>query len=75
MKYSILSVRDASKYVPRDQLTKFLEHLVEVEMYIEEGRKKDGKKPSNNYVIINQDEPYIHEIIDVMKRNGHWEEE
>lgn len=44
MKYSILSVRDASKYVPRDQLTKFLEHLVEVEMYIEEGRKKDGKK-------------------------------
>ncbi|MBK4212578.1 hypothetical protein EGI07_10130 [Bacillus pumilus] len=75
MKYSILSVRDVSKYVPRDLLTKFSEHLAEVEIHIEEGRIKDGKKPSNNYVIINQDEPYIHEIIDVMKRNGHWEGE
>lgn len=32
----------------------------------------DGKDPVPEYIVINTDEPYIDEIIDVLKRHGHW---
>ncbi|MGR0121322.1 hypothetical protein [Bacillus halotolerans] len=36
------------------------------------GREAAGKAV-NNYVVINQDEPYINEVTDIMKKHGHWE--
>lgn len=36
------------------------------------GREKDGKNPDNKYLVINVDEPYADEVIEIMKRNGHW---
>jgi len=39
---------------------------------IQAGRKADGKEPCPEYLVINTDEPYAGEIIDIMKRNGHW---
>lgn len=29
-------------------------------------------KPVNTYLVINTDEPYADEIIEIMKRHGHW---
>lgn len=29
-------------------------------------------KPENIYVVINTDEPYVGEVIEILKRNGHW---
>ena len=40
---------------------------------IETGREKDGKKSFNSYVVINTDEPWIGEIVEVMERNGAWD--
>lgn len=34
-------------------------------------RKKKGKK-ENSYLVINIDEPYADEVIEILKRNGHW---
>jgi hypothetical protein len=34
-------------------------------------RKKKGKK-LNTYLVINTDELYADEVIDILKRNGHW---
>lgn len=34
-------------------------------------RKKKGKK-ENTYLVINTDEPYADEVIEILKRNGHW---
>lgn len=38
-----------------------------------EGRIKEGKKPDNSYIVINMDEPYVPEIVEIMKKHGHWE--
>lgn len=29
-------------------------------------------KPVNTYLVINTDEPYADEVIEIMKRHGHW---
>jgi hypothetical protein len=29
-------------------------------------------KGKNTYIVINTDEPYTDQIIDIMKTNGHW---
>lgn len=29
-------------------------------------------KQPNTYLVINTDEPYADEIIEILKRNGHW---
>lgn len=36
------------------------------------GRKAEGKNIDNKYLVINTDEPYVDEVIEIMKRNGHW---
>ncbi|WIT26935.1 hypothetical protein [Bacillus phage SPbetaL1] len=36
-------------------------------------RMQAESKAVNNYVVINQDEPYIDEVTDIMKKHGHWE--
>ena len=39
---------------------------------INDGRVLDGKNPNNKYLVINVDEPYAPEIVEILKRNGHW---
>lgn len=62
-------MKDFSSYVPKDIEQGFLNELSKVLKSIEEGRQKDGKKPFNNYLVINQDEPYIEEVFEVLKKN------
>lgn len=71
-KYTILNEKDYHKYVPDGAKEEFHAVFGNICDWIEDGRTKDGKKPYNNYIVINIDEPYIDEIIEVMKRNGHW---
>lgn len=71
-RYTILNEKDYEKYIDIRLQSKFEHVLFEVLDQIEDGRIKDGKNPYNNYVVINLDEPYIYEIIEIMKRNGHW---
>lgn len=35
-------------------------------------REMLGKKQKNKYLVINTDEPYADEVIEIMKRHGHW---
>lgn len=37
-----------------------------------DGRHKEGKSWSNQYLVINTDEPYAEEIVEILKKNGHW---
>ena len=39
---------------------------------IANGRSSDGKKTDNKYLVINVDEPYAPEIVEILKCNGHW---
>lgn len=38
---------------------------------INQDRKRKGKK-ENSYLVINTDEVYADEVIEIMKRHGHW---
>lgn len=68
IKYTVLKNEDLKKYVPQFMLG----GLEDIGIEIEEGRKADGKKPENTYIVINTDESYADEVIEVLKRHGHW---
>lgn len=59
LKYTIIkNEKIASLPVGRRQL--FLKLLEEM------------KQTPNEYLVINIDEPYIEEIVDILKKHGHW---
>lgn len=66
-KFTVLNNKDVEKYITIGGKIE-LKALCEV---ISNGRKLDGKK-DNAYLVINTDEPYVDEIIEILKRNGHW---
>jgi len=35
-------------------------------------RLRTNKKPDNEYIVINTDEPYVNEIIEILKKNNQW---
>jgi hypothetical protein len=39
---------------------------------IKKFREREGKEPNPTYLVINADEPYADEVIEIMKRHGHW---
>jgi hypothetical protein len=39
---------------------------------IQMGRKLSGKENDNFYLVVNTDEPYADQIIEIMKANGHY---
>lgn len=47
-------------------------NVAEAEALIGANRLAEGKEISPAYLVINTDEPYADEIIDILKRNGHW---
>lgn len=71
-RYTILNEHDYAKYIDEDLKEEFEEVFGKVLDKIKDCRKAEGKKPFNNYVVINLDEPYIDEIVEIMKRNKHW---
>jgi hypothetical protein len=72
-RYTILNEWDLSKYVSESKLKELNTVLNDVLTVVEEGRVQDGKKPYNSYLIINTDEPYVNDMVDIMKQNGHWD--
>lgn len=72
-RYTVINEYDVEKYLSIGEQQDLAIMLDRMLGNIENGREKDGKKPFNSYIVINTDEPYIDEIVDVMKRNGHFE--
>ncbi|MFS0820778.1 hypothetical protein [Bacillus sp. 1P02SD] len=70
-RYTVLNERDIKKYATKNQIELLNETLDDVLTSVEIGRKNDGKNAYNSYIIINVDEPYIDEIVAVMKKHGH----
>jgi hypothetical protein len=67
-KFTVLKNEDIEKH-----LTSPMKHsLVMMCDEIESGRKLEGKSKCNSYVVINLNEPYAEEVIEIMKRHGHW---
>lgn len=71
--YTIINERDVDKYLSIGEQQDLAIVLDRILGNIEHGRGKEGKNPHNSYIAINTDEPYIDEIVEVMKRHGHFE--
>lgn len=72
-RYTVLNEHDIEKYL-KDDTKELLETSLDmIGVKIETGRIKDGKKPFNSYIVINVDEPFVDEIIEILKRNDHWD--
>lgn len=69
-KFHVLKVEDEKKYLNPQQLT----NLCEIYDAIITGRIRDEKKPGNDYIVINTDEPYAKEVISIMEKHKHWDE-
>lgn len=68
MKFTVIKNEDVEKYLngnDKSELSRLL-------WKIEQGRYEEGKEATNTYLTINTDEPYISEIIDILKANRQW---
>lgn len=68
-KFIVFKIADFVKYVNSGIKAALLQNDLED---IAAGRKADGKAPYPEYIVINMDEPYAPEVIEIMKRYGHW---
>lgn len=67
-KFTVIKNDDLKKYINQDD-------VLDLEIILEEignRREDEGKSRHNTYLVINTDEPYAPEIIEIIKRNGHW---
>ncbi|WP_054704631.1 hypothetical protein [Bacillus sp. JCM 19041] len=71
-KFTVINENDVEKYSSEPWISKMNSALDDVLFDVERGRRKDGKEPFNSYLVINLDEPYADEVIEILKRNGHW---
>jgi hypothetical protein len=76
----MLMIRGIGKFLvlKNNDLDRYLDGELENDLYniiqtIDAGRMVEGKVEDNHYLVINQDEPYAEEVIEIMKRYGHWD--
>jgi len=73
LKYIVVNTRDIRLYADNETTDDFFCKLNILAESIEEGRFAAGKKPFNNYIVINIDEPYSNDIVAILQSNGHWD--
>lgn len=66
-KFTVLKNNEIQRYLDvfRQQ------ELENIKKVININRAASGKA-ENTYLVINTDEPYADEVIEIMKRHGHW---
>ncbi|WP_018306316.1 hypothetical protein [Desulfitobacterium hafniense] len=67
-KFLVLKVDDIKGYATKSQKRELTGLMNRIEWM----RKSAGKSVGNKYLVINTDEPYAPEVVDIMKRHGHW---
>ena len=68
-KFTVFKDEDIMKYLDAEQLNA----MEDIELTIGYGRKAEGKKVNNTYLVINTDEPYAGQVASIMDKYGHWE--
>jgi len=66
-KYAVAKIEDIDELL-NDESRQTMYRLLN---NITEKRESAGKK-NNSYIVVNTDEPYAHEIVNILKKNGHW---
>lgn len=68
MKFTVIKNADIEEYLSKPKQTQLLQLLTT----INNGRILDLKSIDNEYLVINRNESYADEVIEIMKRHGHW---
>ncbi|MUG26022.1 hypothetical protein GNQ08_27045 [Paenibacillus macerans] len=68
IKFTVVKNEDVEKYLD----TRDKSELSRILWKIEQGRYEEGKESVNKYLVVNVDEPYALEIVEIMKANKHW---
>ncbi|WFR64177.1 hypothetical protein P9222_08385 [Paenibacillus amylolyticus] len=66
-KFAVAKISDIDTLLDEENIQKFYGLLNR----ISEEREAIGKA-DNHYIVVNLDEPYAGDVIEIMKRNGHW---
>ncbi|MFB9273401.1 hypothetical protein ACFQMJ_28345 [Cohnella cellulosilytica] len=69
-KYIVHKIEDVQKHLSMEQRAQ----LGVIGATIDSRRINAGKAPASNnsYIVINTDEPYTPQIVEILKRYGHW---
>lgn len=67
-KFAVAKISDIDTLLDEENIQKFYGLLNR----ISEERNAIGK-PDNHYIVVNLDEPYSGDVIEILKRNGHWD--
>ncbi|MBD7937159.1 hypothetical protein H9655_08955 [Cytobacillus sp. Sa5YUA1] len=69
MKFTVIKNDDLDTlYLTQPQVHRDFERGLE---YVSKIRQQEGKD-DNKYLVINADEPYAGEVIEILKRHNHW---
>lgn len=68
-KFIVIKIDDLIKYVNSVFKLGMLDNDLKD---IQNGRKAEGKEPCPEYIVINTDETYAPEIIEILKSHNHW---
>lgn len=69
-KYTVIKNDDIEQYMnDREKLI-----LQELLYSMNQRKKKEGKETNNQYLVINTDEQYAPQVIEILKANDHWDE-
>jgi hypothetical protein len=68
MKYLVIKIDDYHEALEEREKDQLADLLHRIQFY----RVTQLKSPTNQYVVINTDEPYADEVIAIMKKHGHW---
>jgi hypothetical protein len=67
-KFIVIKNEDITKHLDVDQQMQLTSLLILIKI----GRAKESKTINNKYLVINTDEQYTDEVIETLKKNGHW---
>lgn len=67
--HTVIKNEDADKHLTAEEKVQLLRLFNKVRS----GRTTEGKQAVNTYLIVNTDESYASDVVQILKDNGHWE--
>lgn len=67
--HTVIKNEDVEKHLTEMEKVQLLRLLNKVKA----GRASEGKQAVNVYLIVNTDESYASDVVQILKDNGHWE--
>lgn len=65
MKFGVLKIEDVVKVSTQSELTAFRSIVRKIGVM----RKEEGRSPEPEYYVVNQDEPYAKEVLNLIKQH------